>query len=438
MERRRIGTHRGVECRRRPVAARARGHYTAAGFLPRCVAPLAQPVGAAESRPFYADPLRLLGWSVALLALAAYWWLFVRRPPPVPGAPIARLTAVEGQVPLRPNAGEAWTAARLSALLHVGDAVQTDARSGAVISFDSGSVVRVRPDTIVFVGGSAESSTAAWRVSAGRVNFAVGGAGEEIATPSTRTRAQANAAGQLDVGDGGTGLKIFSGQAELQTSLGQSVSLSANQAVHVDGAGRAGATLALPPAPSLLAPAPRSTLPFTAPPGAVTTLRWTPAAGAASYRVALDFNVTQAELLLSAALDLPGITGTAHDLTAMDPGRYFWRVAGVTADGLEGAFSRVSLFSIAPAPASRAPSVAPPSPATLDVEALEAVGPGVVRVAGRAPGAAALSIDGVAVPLLPDGSFSEYVRLGARSEVVVRATGRDGRVSTQARRLGGD
>jgi hypothetical protein len=380
--------------------------------------------------------LRLGGWGVALVALVAYWWLFGRSPALAPGAPIARLTGVEGRVRVRPNEREEWLEARLSLLLHVGDTVQTDPRSGAQISFDSGSVVQVRPDSIVFVGGTAESSTTAWRVDSGHVSFAVGDTEQEIDSPSARTRAAANAAGQLDVNEQGTGFKIFRGQAELRTALGQRVSLSENQAVQVDAAGRAGVPLPLPPAPALLAPATRSVLPYAASPAAVTTLRWTAAAGAASYRVAMDFNVTQADLLLAAALDVPGITGTSHELTGMGPGRYFWRVAGVTADGLEGAFSRVALFSILPAAPSPAPPQASPSagPPALLVEELEQVSRGVVRVTGRASPLAALTVDGVAVRTLSDGAFSEYVRLGARGEVVVRATTRDGRISEQTRR----
>ena len=390
------------------------------------------------SRPFYADPLRLAGWGVTLLALAAYWWLFMRRPAPAAGEPIARLTAVQGRVRVKPNAREAWIEARLSGLLHVGDVVQTEARAGAMIWFDSGSVVRVYSDSIVYVGGSAESSTAAWRVSSGRVNFAVGDQAAEILTPSARTRATANAAGELDVTGVGTGLKIFRGQAELQTTLGQTISLSENQAVRVDAAGHAGSRLALPPPPALLAPATRTALPFVAPPGAVTTLSWTPVPGAASYRVALDFNVTQADLLLSAALDVPGVASTSHVLTGMDAGRYFWRVAGVTADGLEGAFSRVSLFSVLPAELPRGTPAPPPLPApALVLEELLEVSQGVVHVAGRANPQGVLTLNGVTVPVMPDGSFSEHLRLAGGAVVVVRATTRDGRVNEQVLRVRG-
>ena len=46
---------------------------------------------------------------------------------------------------VKPNALEVWNDAVLQDLLHVGDVVQTEQRSGAAISFNSGSCVSVRP-----------------------------------------------------------------------------------------------------------------------------------------------------------------------------------------------------------------------------------------------------------------------------------------------------
>ena len=97
----------------------------------------------------------------------AYWYYFVKVHVPEPGEQVARITAVEGRVRVKPNEIEVWNDATLSELLHVGDVVQTEPRSGAQISFNAGSMVRVRPDSIVYLGGSAELSTAAWRVEAG-------------------------------------------------------------------------------------------------------------------------------------------------------------------------------------------------------------------------------------------------------------------------------
>jgi len=387
-------------------------------------------------KPFHRDPLSIIGWGIAFASIVAYWYFFVRQPVPKPGQQIARLTAVEGKVKVKPNEQEAWADARLSDQLHVGDVVQTEARAGAQISFNSGSVVSVRPDSVVYIGGSAEASTAAWRVQSGRVNFATGDEATEILTPTLKTTAYQNASGNIDVGDAGdTGVKIFRGQAEVETTQGQRISLGENQAVQVDAAGKAGARLELPPPPTLVAPASRAKLPLVAPPEASAKLSWTAVKNGITYRVAMDYNVTQANLLLSAALDEPGIASTSHDVKGLNVGRYFWRVSAVNSDGLEGAPSRVSYFAVVePEALQRAPTPTPgPEPPTLVVESLDEVAPGIVHVGGRAAAGATVAVDGTTVKVLPDGSFSEYVRHSGRGQIVVRATSADGQFTEQSR-----
>jgi hypothetical protein len=393
-------------------------------------------VARPRRKPFHKDPLSIIGWGIALASIVAYWYFFVRKPVPKPGQQVARLTAVEGKVKVKPNDQEAWTDARLSDQLHVGDVVQTETRSGAEIHFNSGNRVNVRPDSVVYIGGSAEASTAAWRVQSGRVNFSTGDEATEIVTPTLKTTATQNASGNIDVGDAGdTGVKIFRGQAEVETTQGQKITLTENQAVQVDSAGKAGSTVDLPPAPTLVAPASRARLPFVAPPEASAKLQWSAVKNSATYRVAMDYNVTQANLLLSAALDEPGIAGTSHEVMGLNVGRYFWRVSAVNKDGLEGAPSRVSFFAVVepevPQPAST-PTPGPEPPA-LVLQALDEVAPGIVHVGGRTAAGATVTVDGTEVKVMPDGSFSEYVRHSGRGEVVVRATSPDGQFTEQSR-----
>jgi hypothetical protein len=387
-------------------------------------------------KPFYKDPLSIIGWGIALASIVAYWYFFVRKPVPKPGQQIARLTGVEGKVKVKPNEKEAWGEAGLAYQLHVGDVVQTETRAGAEISFNSGSVVKVRSDSVVYIGGSAEASTAAWRVQSGRVNFSVANEVTEIVTPTVRTTALENATGNIDVGEGGqTGVKIFQGQAQLETTQGQTVTLSQNQAVQVDAAGRLGATMELPPPPTLIAPPPRSRLTVASPPEPSAKLSWTEVKGGAAYHVALDYNVTQANLLLSAALEETGVKGTSHDIKGLNLGRYFWRVAAVNKDGLEGAYSRVSHFQVVePEVPQAAATPVPETPVpTLVLQAVDEVSPGIVHVGGRAARGATVTVNGTPVKVLPDGSFSEFVRHAGPGEVVVRATAEDGQFVEQAR-----
>jgi hypothetical protein len=387
-------------------------------------------------KPFYKDPLSIIGWGIALASIVAYWYFFVRKPVPKPGQQIARLTAVEGKVKVKPNEKEAWGDARLQDQLHVGDVLQTETRAGAQIAFNSGSTVNVRPDSVVYIGGSAEASTAAWRVQSGKVNFSTGDEATEIVTPTLRTTALQNASGNIDVSEGGeTGVKIFRGQAEVETTQGQKITLNENQAVQVDAAGKAGARLELPPPPVLVAPAAKARLPFVAPPEATAKLSWNAVKNGTTYRVAMDYNITQANLLLSAALDEPGITTTAHAIKGLNVGRYFWRVSAVNKDGLEGAPSRVSFFAVVePEVPQPAPTATPgPQPPALVLQAVDEVAPGIVHVGGRTDPGAAVTVDGTPVKVMPDGSFSEHVRRGGTGGVLVRATAEDGQFTEQTR-----
>jgi hypothetical protein len=290
--------------------------------------PATEVVPRRPRKPFWKDPLSLIGWGLALGSIVAYWYFFVRQHIPEPGEQVARVTAIVGNVRVKPNALETWNELRLEERLHVGDVVQTETRSGTEILFLAGSVVRVRPDSIVYLGGSAEQSTAAWRVQSGRVNFSVGEQVTQIITPTLTTTAEKNASGHIDVGtEGDTGVKIFTGTAEVETTSGETITLLENEALQVDAQGQAGEKQALPPPPNLLSPTLKAVIPYSAPPEATAELTWETVVNGKTYHVSLDYNVVQANLLLSATLDAPGLTEPMHELRGLDPGRYFWRVA---------------------------------------------------------------------------------------------------------------
>jgi hypothetical protein len=388
-------------------------------------------------KPFHKDPLSLIGWGIALASILTYWYFFVRKPLPKPGQQIARLTAVDGKVKVKPNAMDAWSDAPLATQLHVGDVVQTETRAGAEISFNSGSVVKVRSDSVVYIGGSAEASTAAWRVQTGRVNFSVGNEATEIVTPTLKTTALENASGHIDVGEGGaTGVKIFSGEARLETTQGQRLTLQQNQAVQVDAAGRAGDTMELPPPPTLIAPASKARLPDreAARPVREAQLERREGRRHLPRRARLQRHPGQPAAVRRARGDRH--PGTAHDLKGLNLGRYFWRVAAVNKDGLE-ARSRASRSSRWSSPRLRPSRWRHRRPRRHRPRswsrAAEEVAPGVVHVGGRAPRGATVTVNGTPVKVLPDGSFSEFVRHSGAGQVVVRATAEDGQFVERSR-----
>ncbi len=327
-----------------------------------------EPAARAARSRFQGKLLTVVGLVIALAAVAAYFLFFLKPPQPKGAAAVARLMTIEGNVRVKAVGRPDWAKGQPTQALRTGDVVQTDPRSGAEIAFFTGNVVRVRPDSVVLISEGeaavAEEATA-WHVESGQVNFELK-KDTDIVTSTARTRASANSTGNINVTEeGGTGVKIFRGSAQVSTKQGETVNLGDNQAVLVDPRGKAGARMELPPAPTLVAPPGKAELPYVPPPQATTKLQWEAVHGADTYRVAMDYNLQQAGLLLSAALDQPGIAATAHDLQSLDPGKYFWRVAGVSKDGLEGDFSKVSLFSVL-SPPQPEPSVAGPPSLTVD------------------------------------------------------------------------
>jgi hypothetical protein len=385
-------------------------------------------------RSIFKDPVTVGGILLALIGLGAYYFFFILKSP-VPGAgELARFTAVEGEVKVKGSGKDSWTPATTAVKLYTGDVIQTAPRAGAEITFQAtNNLVRIRPDSVVLLGepvGSAGGSKAAWKVESGRVNFEVAQQ-TEISSPNVRTVAMVGSEGNIDINEGGdTGIRIFKGQAQVQTSQGDKLTLSENEGLRVDKTGKAGGKLALPGAPNAVAPPSQAELPYAKPPGATTTLTWKGVSGGDTYRVAMDYNVAQANLLLSAALDAPGLKETEHELRGLDPGKYFWRVAAVNKEGFEGAFSKVSSFSvIKPVAATPTPAPGEEGPAlSMDpVDALE----GALQVRGRTKPGATVTVDGVTVKVQADGSFSEFVKRSARTEVVVKATSPDGQVTEQ-------
>src|SRR5262245_8154341 len=380
-------------------------------------------------RSLLKDPFTIGGILLALLGVVAYYVFFILRAP-VPGASeLARFTALEGDVKVKASGKEIWAPATIKFKLNTGDVIQTAQRAGAEITFTAtNNVVRIRPDSVVLMGDPAAGSKAAWKVESGKVNFEVQQQ-TEISSPNVRTVAMVGAEGNIDITEGGdTGIRIFKGSAQVQTSQGDRLTLRENEGLKVDRTGKAGQKLPLPGVPTGVAPPSQAELPYKKPPGATTTLTWNAVPGVETYRVAMDYNVTQANLLLAAALDAPGVTDTNHELRGLDPGKYFWRVAAVNKEGFEGAYSRVSTFSVLkPAPVAVATPDEGPALTVDPVAVLDAV----LQVRGRTRPGTAVTVDGLPVKVQADGSFSEFVKRSARTEVVVTATGPDGTVTEQ-------
>ncbi|MGE5125782.1 MAG: FecR domain-containing protein [Betaproteobacteria bacterium] len=384
--------------------------------------------------------LAIAGLVVLVLGGGA-WLLLARRTPPQPPPPPvietgARFTTLEGSVQVKRAGTLEWLAASRAMVLRQNDLVRTGAGGAAEILFADGMVIAVRPDSLMRIEESTQNPVSRQQrvslsIQSGEANFqtasrAVPGS-TTISTPTVRTTAERETAGNIQVAESGaTGLRIFRGAGEAQTRSGQRIVLASNEGVKVDAAGAAGAKTALPTVPQLTAPPHQTEVAYPDLAQGVTLLMWNAVPGASGYRVMVDYSPVFARPLY----DRHGYRGTQMELRGLDAGSYYWKVAAVDANGAEGGFSDLWRFTLAQAPPSKA------QPPPLGIDALELKG-NVLHARGRTEPGAGLTLNGERLEVQPDGSFDEFLTFeqGTATTVVLRSTSVRGGVAEQRRRV---
>jgi hypothetical protein len=377
---------------------------------------------------------------LALVAAGVILYLYVR--PPAPPAPAelpaptlttARFTTLEGSVKVKAVGTFEWVTADRSMVLNKSDLVRTGAGSAAEITFFDGTVVHVRPDSLITIEETSEDPSTkrrrvAWHISSGEVNFQTvrkntPDSATEISTPTVRTNAGELTEGGIRVAQSGdSDVRVFRGTTEVQTKAGDKFSLGASEALKVDAAGKAGPKLTLPGVPALLSPQHQAEISYPDPARATTLLLWKPVAAATSYHVMLDYSAYFNRPLV----DRAGIAESQVELRGLETGKYYWRVAAVDHSGVEGPFSEFARFTVS-RPEGIMPGAGPPPVLVLQPLELRA---NILQVKGRTEPGATLTVNGQRVDVSPDGSFNEFITLEkpGRQIVTIRSTGITGGV----------
>ena len=385
-----------------------------------------------------------IGVVAAIGAAAGYYYWNKNRPPvtatpePPSAANSAHFTSIEGSVKVKAVGTFEWVTADSSVLLKKSDLVRTGAGASAEITFFDGTVVHVRPDSLITIEETSEDPSTkrrkvAWHISSGEVNFQtvrrnVEGSSTEVSTPTVKATAGELAQGGIKVAEGGdTDMKLYRGTAVAETRAGQRVDISANEGVTVDAAGKAGPKVSLPVVPTLLAPPHQAEISYPDLARATTLLAWKPVAGAAAYHVMVDYSPYFNRPLV----DRTAWRESSMELRGLDVGKYYWRVAAVDKDSVEGNFSDFARFTVGrPTGAGRGEG---PPPALL-IEPLD-IRMNIVQVKGRTEPGATVTVNGQRVDVASDGAFNEFISLEkvGRQTVVIRATGINGGVREERR-----
>jgi hypothetical protein len=387
-------------------------------------------------------------YIVVLLALAvaggAYYHYFGKalNPNPVidvpaPTVTTARFTSLEGNVKVKPVGVFDWYSAEPSMVLRKSDLVRTGPGATAEITFFDGTVVRVRPDSLITIEDTSEDFATkrrrvAWHISSGEVNFQTGkknvpGSATQISTPTVKTTAAEMTDGGIRVDQSGdSDVKIYRGSTQVETKTGEKLTLGASEALKVDAAGKAGPKQVLLDAPVLQAPPHQTEISYPDPSRATTLLAWKAVPTSASYHVMVDYSPYFNRPLVDQVRK-----DSAVELRGLDTGKYYWRVAALDKDGVEGAFSAFARFTVVRKEGAGGGGGVPP---LLVIEAVD-VRANILQIKGRTEQGATVTVNDQRVDVQGDGSFNEFIQLdkGGRQIVVIRSTGINGGVNEQKR-----
>jgi hypothetical protein len=382
---------------------------------------------------------------VIVLAAGGFYYYYARNitvAPPAPDIPAptvttARFTSLEGNVRVKPVGQFEWVNADPSMVLRKSDLVRTGAGAAAEIRFFDGTVVHVRPDSLITIEDTSEDFATkrrrvAWHISSGEVNFQTGkknvpGSATEISTPTVKTTAGEMTDGGIRVAQSGdSDVRIYRGSSQVETKAGDKFTLGASEATKVDAAGKAGPKQVLIDAPVLQAPPHQTEISYPDPSRATTLLAWRAVPSSASYHVMVDYSPYFNRPLVDQVRK-----DSSVELRGLDTGKYYWRVAALDKDGVEGPFSAFARFTVVRKEGAGQGGGTPPP---LVIEALD-VRTNILQVKGRTEPGATVTVNDQRVDVQSDGSFNEFIQLDkvGRQLVVIRSVGINGGISEQKR-----
>jgi hypothetical protein len=383
----------------------------------------------------------IAGGLVLALVLGGLYYYYQRAPGPAasPEAPpvtvtTARFTTMEGSVKVKTFGNFEWVTADRSMILRKSDLIRTGAGGAAEITFFDGTVVHIRPDSLLTIEETSEDPSTKARKVAAHVSSGVASfqtsrknvpeSATEVSTPTIKGTMGEMSVGEVQVAEtGDSSIRQFQGSGKWFTPGGQTVELGASEGLKVDASGRAGPKVALPAVPALLAPGHQAEITYPDPTKATTLLLWKPVLGAVSYHLMLDYSAYFNRPLV----DRKGIKDTHQELRGLDVGKYYWRVAAVDKDGEEGAFSDFARFAVARRAGGSAGDGPPPP---LAIESLD-LRQNILQVKGKTEPGGTITVNGQRVDVDSDGSFNDFITLEkpGKQIVVIRATGLNGGVA---------
>jgi hypothetical protein len=231
----------------------------------------------------------------------------------------------------------------------------------------------------------------------------VDGSFHEVATEKVAARSED--AGEFRVSSDkeskASAVDVFQGRLQI-SSGGRVERLESGERIRADAAGKLQAKEALPGVPRLIAPADQKIFVHEDPSKASTTLSWEKVPGAVRYHLMISDR-----LLFTAPLYAADRDESSVQVDGIQPGEYYWKVASVTAAGVQGSYSASWRFRVTTQALRDKQDTTPPN---LEITENVQSGPMLI-LNGRTEPGALLWVDNEKVEVSADGAFYAVVRL---------------------------
>jgi hypothetical protein len=344
----------------------------------------------------------------------------------------ARFISVEGGVQVRRGEAGEWQPARTGLALNLGDFVRTTSGGSAEIMFASGSLFTVRPDTYFVLsrarspsGGGQEQSI---KMEYGWVNLNTKLRESNVATPAAEAWVdrESKASVSYEKASGTSRFVSFEGRLKVASRSGAERELGALEQV-VSARENLGKPNALPAQPALTEPG--DSVQVNLDRASRLTLAWQPVAGAVRYALQVSRN----HLFVDNVIDTADRSRTEATLGLQGEGTFLWRVAAIDRAGTAGPWSASRKFRVA---SLRGGAEADSTPPHLLLQDPKPYG-NIFMLAGSTEPGAEVTINGDAVPVASDGSFTTTIQLREEgwSFVTIRARDAWGNTTERRRRV---
>ena len=316
----------------------------------------------------------------------------------------AKFVNLDGKVEVKKVNSVQWVQADYRTSLDKGDQIKTGSDGMARVTFADGTTYTVKPDAMVTVEeNSTENNrptSVAMRINTGEVNLATpnySSPDSKAAVSAEDARAElhsnSRAAVKTDPEKNESEIVVSSGSAQVQRGQ-ERIDVATWEKVTIPGGGPIQKTNVLAP-PDLVEPLNLAPIIAENPKVFPVHFSWRPVPDAVAYTLHVSTTAMFTKTVKEAK-----VTGTAADISGLDPGDYFWNVTAIDGKKQTSEVSEIFKFTLV--------AQAKSQPMVLEVDSTQLHGR-VAEIVGRTEPGAAIIVNGQPVPnIAPDGTFRHF------------------------------